>query len=786
GQHSPWLVCKNPHEQADGNYGIVLRPDGFPEARLNIGGGRENAHHARADRHHALRLDQWNHVVLSYDGDWLRLHVNGQVAAEQRIGKKRVPKPGGLTFGGRQDGPNFPFRGVVDGIRLYDRALALSQVRALQNLPEKGLPHLKPVKEWTFREDVAMSPTKLSEQWKAASLELRLANAKGELGSRWILPAGETWETPHWQQTALMIDPVAFKTVPPKSGVTVEATEIGTGASRPVHHDPSLGWHRVNLDGIEPVAPPGVSGPSNDALERVKLVLSNPTDTEAMARLMFEKTARGFRQRIGTPITGISAILRDAAGNPTGVPVQLSKNWHNHREGGTHSGAWFHGITQLRLPPASTTQLELTICYGHWGGVPAASHAQLSLIGWGGNALWDQSALGSWGESICYDPGQVQAGCTITDVRPVMVRSKKDGKPWTWTNNVGGGDFFRFFDRDGERLPHAAMRTSYHRQGPCLTEVTYAGRIGEALRHSSTVSLARTDDVVRGVYKIRLDVKQPADFSRFVIFQVGADTYYAGRERKMAIGNETGVLKEWETRWGGGTYRTAPVQCTGRIPWASLHDAVSRDSSGTGALANRGLVIRSWKARLGGKAAAPWIAERGVGPGAGGSSTLDLLPPPGVTRLVPGDFVEATIEYIVMPQFARDYYGPNEALRSALARDQNTWRMIHREATGNDRRVNVTRGSVEQTHPDVRIRTEGNEAAFTLAGGLGHVPVTFTGLTANGNFTLAVDGKPVDQSVHGNDFWQADYDPATGMWSRTYNLPLAGDEAHPIRFSPTP
>ena len=220
-----------------------------------------------------------------------------------------------------------------------------------------------------------------------------------------------------------------------------------------------------------------------------------------------------------------------------------------------------------------TIELELTLAYGHWGGVAAASHAQLCLIGWGSNQLWDQSALGAWGESICYEPDQVQANCTITDVRPAMVRSDGKEERWGWTSNVGGGDFFRLFDPAGNRVAHAAMRTTYHRQGPCLTEVTYAGRIGAGITHATTVSLARTDDIVRGVYRLRLDVNKATDFSRFVIFQIGADTYNSTRERKMALGNESGLVKEWDTQWGGNTYRTAPMECTGRIPWASLHEA---------------------------------------------------------------------------------------------------------------------------------------------------------------------------------------------------------------------
>ena len=623
---------------------------------------------------------------------------------------------------------------------------------------------------------------KPGEQWRSAAMEISLTTAKGRLHQRWEQGAAEAWGDGKWSQVLLALDPLGFTTEESKSPITAQATEIPNGAARPVEYDAAVGWHRINLDGIEPIVPPGGKAPSNDAIERVKLVLSNPSDREQLARLMFEKTARGFRQRIGSAITGVSAILRDSSGSPTGIPVQLSKNWHNKPEGGVYADQWLHAISQVRLPAKTTVELELTLAYGHWGGVAAASHAQLCLIGWGSNQLWNQSALGAWGESICFEPDQVQANCTITDVRPVMVRSTGKGDPWGWTSNVGGGDFFRFFDTAGKRIAHAGMRTLYYRQGPCLTEVTYAGRIGDAITHATTVSLARTDDIVRGVYRLRLDAKKVADFSRFVVFQVGADTYNSTSERKLAVGNETGLMKEWDARWGGNAYRAEPMECTGRIPWASLHDAVPRENQKPGAWANRGIIIRSWKARLGGKEAAPWIGERGLTLHRADSSTLDIVPPPGVTRFEPGDFIEATIEHIVMPQFAKDYYGPNNALRAALETDGNTWRMIHREATGNDRRVEMKTGALVRTHPAITISAAADTAELTLTGGLGYVPVTFTGLTSPSGYALLFDGKPVNQSTHGNDFWQTDYDPATKRWSRTYNVPIEDMNSHTFRF----
>ena len=782
-----WLVCKNRNESSDGNFGIVLQ-NGMPKARMNIGGGRENQHEITMSGKRPLKSEEWSHLAMSYDGETLRFYINGKEDGAKKIGKVRSPGRHALAFGRREDngGRGMHFTGVVDEIRLYDRALESEEIRQRFLKPGVANPNVQAVHEWNFRADGLASETLPAESWNDGSMEIKLTSARGELQNRWELPKGQTWSAADWHQVSLALNPATFESAEALPTVTVKASEAAKGTARAVEYDPAIGWFRVNLDSIEPTPPPGKSGPSNDAIERIKLTLNNPTDQEQMARLMFEKTSRGFRQRIGSAITGVSAILRDMEGNPTGIPVQLSKNWHNEPEGGVYGSAWFHGISQMRVPAGTTVDLELTLAYGHWGGVPAASHAQLSLIGWGSNQLWHQSALGAWGESICYEPEQAQANCTITDVRPAMVKAKPEDPSWAWTGNVGGGDFLRFFSPAGERVPHSSMRAIHHRPGPCLSEVTYTGNIGDGIRHSETVSLARTDDIVRGIYHIRMDVTQPMDFSRFVVFQIGADTYNSSRERQMAMGNETGLTSEWNTQWGGNTYRTPPVECTGRIPWVSLHDGELEANDQHGTPANRGIVIRSWKARLGGKVASPWLAERGLSRGKTDSSTLDIIPPPGVTRLEAGDFIEATIEHIVMPKFAKHYYGPSASLRSALTKDENTWRMIHREAVGNDYAVAMTAGTLQRLHPDVRVRTKDDAAAFKLSGGIGYVPVTFIGLSSPRNSTLSVDGVPLNQSVHGSDFWQTDYDPVARTWSLTYNLAVTDGKSRSITLGPTP
>lgn len=787
----PWLVCKNQHEQADGNFGMVIL-DGKAQARMNIGGGRENLFATSLAKGEGspgnavrLRTDEWNHLAMSYDGATLRLVVNGEPAGECAIGRRRVPGRGGLAFGRRQDncGDGYHFRGVIDEIRLWNCVLGIDQLREHFRKPGVISARPLPVKAWSFRADGQASASKLSEQWNGASMAIRFATPAGNWVQRLDLPKDRAWTWPDWREVGLVLEPAETRQSELVPAVEVRAEEVSGGGSRPVDYDVLRNWHRVNLDGIQPRVPAGDGDRRNDAMERVKLVLRNRSEVEQTARLLFEKTSGGIGQRMGAPITGLSAILRTPGGDPTGIPVQLSKNWHNRPEGGVYAGQWFHGFSQVRLPARSTVELDLALVYGHWGGVAAASHAQLCLIGWGSNQLWDQSALGSWGESICYEPDRVQAQCAVLDVRPVMVGSMSGNARWSWTHNVGGGDFFRWFDPVGKRVFPGRMRTAYERYGPCLTEVTYAGRLGEGIEHASTVSLARTDDLVRGIYRLRLDVRKESEFSRFVIFQIGADSYSYTGERKMALGNENGLLKEWTTQWGGEAYRTEPRECCGRVPWISLHQAVRRSSERPeGAWANRGIVIRAWQAKLGGKAAAPWVAERGAGARGADTSTADILPPPGVTKLLPGDFVDATFEHLIVPQSAADYYGPDQALRSALSQWADTWRMVEWEAKGNDRRAAAKRGSIERVFPSVLIRAEGDAAEITIQGGLGYVPVTFAGLSTATGFLLSVDGQPVDQGVHGKDYWQADYDPATARWSLTYNLRLPEGKTHAIRL----
>jgi len=98
----------------------------------------------------------------------------------------------------------------------------------------------------------------------------------------------------------------------------------------------------------------------------------------------------------------------------------------------------------------------------------------------------------------------------------------------------------------------------------------------------------------------------------------------------------------------------------------------------------------------------------------------------------------------------------------------------------------LSAGKMQQTHPAITIATENDEAAGTIRGGLGYVAITFTGLSSPLGHLLALDEVPLDQSVHGNDFWQTDFDAVTKTWSLTYNLPPFAGKSRKFTFKQSP
>jgi hypothetical protein len=344
---------------------------------------------------------------------------------------------------------------------------------------------------------------------------------------------------------------------------------------------------------------------------------------------------------------------------------------------------------------------------------------------------------------------------------------------------VGGGDFLVYYDEAGTYQHFKGMTTYHWAHGPNLSDVSYTGVTADGhIAATYRVSTPRTDDYLRNFHHVRYDVLKPTPFQRLAFYQIGSDYYNASKFNLMARGNEEGMAEQWTPERGGDRYRQTAIALTGRVPWLSLHDVVHDKPEDK---APRGLIVRSWKARLGGRdVPTPFFSVYGSRKD---RVSVELSAPPEVEQLLPGDYLDAELEFVVIPGVADSYYGTNSAFRDALKEDANTWKPLLREALGNDLQVRAVQGKVVHHYPVVIETDASQEAVVEINGGVGYVPITFTGLKSYRGFRLfqTRDGKPthVDQGVSGNDFWQTDYDSAAGTWRITYNVPLESDPKSP-------
>jgi Concanavalin A-like lectin/glucanases superfamily len=74
-----------------------------------------------------LRRNRWSHLAMTWDGLTMRMYVDGeQVSSHALVGT--APASGGpLRIGGNAIWPEF-FKGVIDEVRVYDRALDTTEV----------------------------------------------------------------------------------------------------------------------------------------------------------------------------------------------------------------------------------------------------------------------------------------------------------------------------------------------------------------------------------------------------------------------------------------------------------------------------------------------------------------------------------------------------------------------------------------------------------------------------------------------------------------------------------
>lgn len=598
-------------------------------------------------------------------------------------------------------------------------------------------------------------------------------------------------------ERALYLDPDGAAQV---TYTLLDADGADVRAPTPVEWDPTLGAYAVALGTLQDAG--AASGADWESAETHNLYGRHriEVDTGGAGEVSVPLAFLGS-DKVSWYITGGVPILRDERGEPLGVPVQISKDWH---EAGDY---WYHFYSQPTFAGVGTDTLELTIASSRWGEAYAASHAQLSLIGWGSSGgHWDESALGAFGESVTYDPDVALGRSMMDDVRPFLVQASRK---WSWTGNVGGADFLRYTTATEPTLQRrlASVRSRYDAVGPVLTDVTYAGVSSDGrIEADVRTQLGATDDLVRVYYDLSYTFLDDVAYDRLAFFQFAADSYADNGFQRFAYGNADGTVFDAPVPNHGTTgYASAAdrgIALEGESPWVFLYDNTRAVDSIPETYGDVGFVIRSFEADIGGtRVTTPHInlqrTNNGVSQmafelGLPYEDGADWCGAPclGQTAFIPaGSTVHATIEYVVPPSVQSSYYGASPYLTALPASVFGTPDLMVELASGNQLAVAASIGAVRRAQPvEIEAAAGAVAADVVLSGGRGYVPLRFVGLPRYDGWQLQQEGggvwTDVDQSVGGNDYWQAAYDPDTASYTLDFVVPNAGDTRYRLVWVP--
>lgn len=448
-----------------------------------------------------------------------------------------------------------------------------------------------------------------------------------------------------------------------------------------------------------------------DRISRYDLKLENQTDEPRQVSLRFRHD--------NLPVTGYVPMILDAKGQQTGLPVQNSKNWHTFREA-RYDGLWGNTTTRLTLAPRAVVDLEYIVAHAQWQGVPASSAGQLSLIGWGFDGFWTQMALGAWGESVCIQPGRTMRRSFITDMRPFDVIGR-NGLPYDWTSNVGGGDIAKVVGADGKLITWLGAVREFEKIGPNLSHVRVTERSADnRMRLAIDTYLPRSNSINRSYFKVKLEALEDVAFQELALFQLGSDYYNELESNVIAWGNREGLVGQAsppDAEWGRVM---EPVELPGEQAWVSLHaNAAEPTTEGRGV---RGLVIRDYRAALGGKVyQAPHLASARTRH----RLNAELVLPPEVRELKAGDTVEFTVEMHVLPMSAEAYSGGDDSLKARLEATPDSWELTAYEA----RHQTVQLDGQPQVFPASYAVTEDRRQSLTIRSQSRMDTLCLTGLT---------------------------------------------------------
>ncbi|MFK7824567.1 MAG: hypothetical protein AB8G05_10440 [Oligoflexales bacterium] len=577
------------------------------------------------------------------------------------------------------------------------------------------------------------------------------------LGIKLLTPGGKTHlVTENKNKISLVIEPATDSALGIPDFFVSQAYEQSTKIPLDVEFD--SGYHAFRLD------IPSHDDGDHDKLDEFVFEINNSGSKPQDIPIVFNQLG-GFDR-----ISGMVMSLVELDGSPSGIPIQISKNWHK-KYPVKHAGTWLRGSTVISVDGNSKRKLILRLIRGYWDQAATASHAQLSLIGWNKYSWkWDESALGAWGESMTFDPGQTIAGAFIADIRPTFTSPTNGSADHGWTENVGGGDFLKYFDQKGKYRWAKKLKTAYHWTGPNMTEVLYSGiSDNDSIKFVYKTQLVRCNDYHRRFNHFRYEFLKNVSPRRLVFYQMASDYYLLPQFVSAHWGNEADsyILSPYH---GGNLY-------TQKFPfknqWISINDLISGKNN---ANSNRGIIWRN--SQMNGLDYKLYAHVYGRAWGRD-TSLFDISGQSTSQEYYAGNVIEGEIEYI-MPAKSNNYYWGNDTHFSRrLSQSSKAWMLTQQEFIYNDFKASVSGGKILNHYP-VEIESKGEKLDIQIvipaSKGIGHIPIILRDVDANKIIyahIIADEGwvpAAEDYSNYGKHAYYQAYLNANGMKDYAFNI----------------
>ena len=564
------------------------------------------------------------------------------------------------------------------------------------------------------------------------------------------------------------------------SELKVFASNVGTG------HGASVASHRSLEINVE--APLPSEGGRHACFARPEfstynITIVNEASCSSVARLVL------IRRNGGLGIVSVvPLVLHSQSGKfvQSGIFTQTSKNWHTNPQVLYAETALIEVLTYWEMPPESRLNFQIQLLYGNFGNLPAVSHAQLSLIGWGrSGGLWEQVAHGcDGGESITFEPDGNHRDALVNDIRPVYTCSisSNDGGACLsgWTENIGGANILVIYLGAGfrRRIEEVKIRSVQRHTGPVMTNVSYIGKIyNPDAMLMRTISTTQTGDFARHFFSFAVSAKKKSQkrrWERYTIslFEMGTRMYNEMEISTVYYGDNNGLLGTINLRdIMKQRLRISFPKGTVLPVWFALDGDSLFHHSKTQVRSFRGLILRSTNIEL---KALRFLLRRSVH-----TNGWMLIAAMQNALSFP---VQGFFEMVVAPKRS-EYYRGSDTDFVLFLKNEPLWRIIHEEAISNDFRVQrLSSGHhLERMYP-IRIRI-GSESIVSFKviskahGSNGLVPVTLSkSRHACEIIRLRIDGEPVKIA------FQTNRDDGDGSFECTTLVDLRKRKKHLLEF----